>query len=215
MALITTTFGGTVIASGEVKSPQFSSVAGDLSISSSGAGSNLTLSPGAAGQVRVTGGSLAADTIVTSVGAVDLSLSPTGSNINCNSKTLTNVAGITGSLDFRSGNVATTNASATTLVQLATATNVNYTLRSDVSAITPTGGAATNGASFSDVIRVINKTGTLTVNVIASSSYLDAALSAITVTYTISGTNLNVTVTGLGGTNISWKGFLWVTQVST
>jgi hypothetical protein len=195
---------------------------GNLSIATSGSG-NILLSP--AGQVQVAAGAtLTVDIISTTSAATNLSLNPTGASINCNNKTLINVAGISGGgLNFLSGTVATANATPATIVAFPTVSNTGYILYIETSIITAAtvGGNATAGASFTDTVRVYNSNGTVTLpgsdssGRTTSTSNIDAALSGITVTYVISGTTINVTATGLGATNIGWSSTVWYTSVNT
>lgn len=100
----------------------------------------------------------------------------------------------------------TTDATVTTLHTFATTTDVQYTLRATVTA-KRTGGAsgtAGDGASYIVAVRAKNVGGTVTIGTPVS-LLTDEDQVGWDVTFSVSGTNVLVRVTGAASNNISWS----------
>jgi hypothetical protein len=107
-----------------------------------------------------------------------------------------------GSTIYTTQNVATTNATLTTIYTLATASNTMYGIRvmADWSVAT-TGVSAVNGFW----VKAKNVSGTVSVSARANSILIrDAGINSTSVTVSASGTNILVQVTGVAATNINW-----------
>ncbi|MDE2095812.1 MAG: hypothetical protein KGL39_01045 [Patescibacteria group bacterium] len=183
-------------------------------------GGDLTITPTGTNVVVSTGKVLKTDTISNSTANGTLTLSTLANNANI--IIIPNGTGQVqvGSYYFQSSaKLNTTTATTTTITTFATAANTNYTLYSDTSAVTPDSSSpATAGASFFDLLSIINKNGTVTIRnggvPISSQSAIDAALAGIAVTYSVSTTNVLVQVTSIAA-HINWQNTLRWSAVNT
>lgn len=100
--------------------------------------------------------------------------------------------------------VTTTNATVTTLHTFATSTDLNYKIYVEVSARRTGGSAGAVGDSglMSGTIRVKNVSGTLTT--LNSTTDNSSADQAWTISWTTSGTNILLQVTGTVNNNVTW-----------
>lgn len=163
-------------------------------------------------------GSISASTVTTSTittASGDLTINPVG-DVNFLTNALlfssTTVAG--GSASIYHANVQTTNAAATTIFSLVTASGgsngTTYTLEATISLGDVTGGA--NTGSYRFLFKTKNIGGTITTSSIVSNvSILDGGLSATAVSTSTSGANVLVQVTGIAATTINWNGTFTIT----
>lgn len=110
--------------------------------------------------------------------------------------------------DLLAATVQTTNATPTTLVSVPIPTGAVVVIW----ALVAGRQAATDGMGFVNQGTYRNNGGTVSL-VGANASALtnrDAPLTTATVTFVISGTNVNVTVTGVGGLTLEWGGFITI-----
>lgn len=119
-------------------------------------------------------------------------------------QTPTTIAG--GDTFVQAGNVATTNASLTTIITIPTTSGTNGTAYSVRCLVSVGNVTATNqSAGFDYWFKVKNLLGTLTASaIISKSSSKDAGLGATDVNVAVSGTNILVQVQGLAATTINW-----------
>jgi hypothetical protein len=147
------------------------------------------------------------NSITSNIGTNLVIASPTGV-IDFGNATISNFAGISANASryevIAPATVATTDATPTTLYPIPTVSNTAYTLNTDVIATD-----LTNSAASSINIKVLAKNiaGTVTVSAITTAVVAtDASLAGIAVSYVVSGTDVNVRVTGLAVQNIKWFG---------
>ncbi len=141
----------------------------------------------------------------------------TSNSVTFNSVTTNAIYGQGNALDFLSSSITyygvsitTTNNTPTTIFSLATTTNTNYLIYSEIAAKDDTSGG---GASFIYTVRVTNngtttlETGTLE-NV--SSKTTSNSISAVTIALITSGTTAIIRVTGVAAETIGWTGLFRV-----
>jgi hypothetical protein len=113
-----------------------------------------------------------------------------------------------------SGSVTTTNASVTTVLQIAIPTGSVVMVEARVVGTQTNGTAGTTGAGY--IIRGTyrNQGGTVSLVGSLSPEYSAETTAAYNATIAISGTNVNVTVAGAAGTTINWQCFAHVTTAT-
>lgn len=160
---------------------------------------NALVQMGAAGAITV-------GTVNTSAIATTGSLTVTssgGGNLNLGTVPLrltpATIAG--GTVTMVSGNVQSTNATPTTVITFATASDTNYTFT-----VSASWGRATGlTGSQTYMFKVKNVGGTLTVSSITDNAQIrDTGMGATTTSPTSSGTNVLIQVTGIAAVNINW-----------
>lgn len=108
------------------------------------------------------------------------------------------------------GDVTTTDATATLIFQFSTATNTAYTIEATFTALRT--DVAGDTASYLRVFRVKNIGGTVTIsNVVVTDSEDNSSWN---VTRSASGTNVNVFVVGVAAQTIKWTMVATVLQLS-
>jgi hypothetical protein len=158
-------------------------------------------------------------TASTITGTYNQSLNTT-SNVTFNSVTTGAIYAPINTINIINSNISyiiataiTSNATATTIFTLATATNTDYIMYAEVSAFDVT---SNGGASFLVTTRITNNGGVLENGNLESVSNKTASnsISAATVTVTTSGTTALVNVTGIAAQTVNWTALLRIISTS-
>lgn len=152
----------------------------------------------------------------------DLVLAPTGSNIDCSNKNLINVAnwptgGGGGPTNANQtdvfGSATTTDATPTNVISttLSGSGDASFLAKTRLSIVNSSTG--TDSATYELSVKAKQIGGVITLSSTFSTiKVLDASLANIDVSYSQSGTNLLVVVTGLAGTTIKWFAYTQLTR---
>lgn len=144
----------------------------------------------------------------------DLVLNSATPNINLSGKTLTNVAGIVVNPNFTQayGNLTTTNATPTTLISIPMAAGQSYLIQTTISGSNVTSGSDSVALMLS-VRATCGALGAISLSPQFNTEIsADVALSSCSATYTISGQNVIVVITGVAATTINWFGASQITR---
>jgi len=146
---------------------------------------------------------------ISTPGGADLSLNPSGPNIDCNGKTLINVSGLSANANkydiLVSSPITVVGATTSTLAVANTSAGFNY-----IAEVTCNIADITNNSSMG-VLRATcsfkNIGGVVSINNILNIiTELDATLVGCAISFAVSGQNVNIRITGVAGRTTKWMG---------
>jgi hypothetical protein len=154
---------------------------------------------------------------ITTLPGENLVLNPSGPSIDCSNKTLINVAGFSANANrydvIAPTYVITTDAvTPTTLLTIPLTSGYTYNIRCDVALAHVTDGTSAGavvitctGKDLAGVASVLAPFNTI-------NKAVDAPLAGVTVQFTVSGSNILVTATGIAATTVRWFAAAIVTR---
>lgn len=165
----------------------------------------------------VIGPNLQTNVPITTPPGQNLVLNPSGPAIDCTNHFLINVAGISQNPNYFPlvGNqVQTTDTTPTIGLTIPTDTNYAYAIETNIAIANSTDGTSSGGIFMQSKGKNIGGVVTVITPYIKYSSNLDPILVGASALFSVSGTDILVTVIGLSGTNIKWRVSSTITRQS-